>query len=97
MPMEPYEFDMYAHTTMFNKLLNHIGHKVTVVRYGDPLQNVSVECEDCGTVLDSYDLPDPETLADEDLFSCESCYEIFDIEDSICKDKMLFCEVCDKA
>lgn len=97
MPMEPYEFDMYSHTTMFNKLLNHIGHKVTVVSYGKPLQNVSVECEDCGTVLDSYDLPDPETLADEDLFSCESCYEIFDIEDSICKDKMLFCEVCDKA
>ena len=102
MPMDPYEFDMYAHTTMFNKLLNHIGHKVTVVSYSDnfgelgDLYNVSVECEDCGTVLDSYDLPDPETLADEDLFSCEKCKEIFDIEDSICKDKMLCCEVCDK-
>ena len=92
------EFNMYHHVAMFNKYLNHVGHKITVVTYGkSPLQNVSVECEDCSTVLDSYDIPEPEELATEDYFSCESCYEIFDVEDSICKDKMLFCEVCDKA
>ena len=89
------EFNLYHHVAMFNKYLHHVGHRVAVVTYGKG-QNVSVECEDCSTVLDSYDIPEPEELVDEDLFSCERCKEIFDIEDSISLDKMLFCESCEK-
>ena len=88
--------NVYHNVIMFNIYRDHIGHKIAVVRYGegDEIQNVSVECEDCCSVLDSYDVPLPEELADHDFFSCESCHEIFDIEDSLCRNILLFCEEC---
>ena len=38
-------------------VLDHVGHKVAVVYYGDrdDPQNVSIECEDCNTVLVDFD------------------------------------------
>jgi hypothetical protein len=39
----------------FETLVEHVGHKVEVVTYGDPPVNVAVECVDCGTVLFSFD------------------------------------------
>lgn len=41
-------------------LLEHFGHKIEVVIYGDPAKpvNVSVECETCGQVLFDFDRPD---------------------------------------
>ena len=42
---------------VFDKLKEHLGHKITVVWYGeksDPV-NISVECEDCNEVLVDYD------------------------------------------
>ena len=90
--------NVYNNVVMFNTYRDHIGHKIAVVRYGanDDIQNVSVECEDCCVVLDSFDVPDPEELADHDFFSCEKCSEILDIEDSISVEKMLHCERCAK-
>lgn len=37
----------------FDKLVEHVGHKVVVVTYGGN-QNVSIECETCNEVL--YDV-----------------------------------------
>ncbi len=34
----------------YEKLLAHIGHKLTVADYGDG-EELAVECEDCHTVL----------------------------------------------
>jgi hypothetical protein len=49
----------------YNNLLNHYGHDICIVKYGTveengkeyPL-NVSLECEDCNEVIDSYDRGD---------------------------------------
>lgn len=47
----------------YNHLREHIGHNVVCVCYGaegsDP-HNISIECEDCGTVLVDVDHPDME-------------------------------------
>lgn len=40
----------------FQKLLSHVGHKLSCVVYGEQ-ENVAVECEDCGTVLIDHDNP----------------------------------------
>jgi hypothetical protein len=41
-------------------VLDHVGHKVAVVYYGDrdDPQNVSIECEDCCVVLVDFDRTD---------------------------------------
>lgn len=35
----------------FDDLLLHVGHNIEVVTYGDPPENVSIECTDCYEVL----------------------------------------------
>jgi hypothetical protein len=44
---------------MYQKLLEHRGHKVEIVSYGDPdsPENVAIECEDCHSVLVDYNIP----------------------------------------
>lgn len=40
-------------------LLEHVGHEVVVVQYGDELSgSVCIECEDCNEVLLSFDMSD---------------------------------------
>jgi hypothetical protein len=41
--------------TSFEELIAHKGHEIAVVTYGNPPQNVSVECEDCNEVLLDFD------------------------------------------
>ena len=38
---------------MFEKLKNHVGHKIVCVTYGDTdnPQNICIECEDCNEIL----------------------------------------------
>lgn len=38
---------------LFERLREHLGHKLVVVTYGDPLQpdRMAIECEDCEEVL----------------------------------------------
>lgn len=42
---------------LFEKLYNHIGHNIALVKYidtrldGDVIHNISIECEDCMEVL----------------------------------------------
>lgn len=38
------------------KLIAHKGHKVVIVSYGTPTQNISLECETCQEVLADSDL-----------------------------------------
>jgi len=40
----------------FKELMEHIGHRVEVVAYGDPAdpENVAIECTDCSEVLLDY-------------------------------------------
>ena len=37
-------------------LLRHIGHKIVIATYGDPVMNVAIECEDCCEMLMDYDM-----------------------------------------
>lgn len=43
----------------FEELSWHVGHDVEVVKYerGGHVYNISIECNDCGTVLLSFDNP----------------------------------------
>ena len=43
----------------FEELSWHVGHDVEVVKYGrgGHAYNIAIECNDCGTVLLSYDNP----------------------------------------
>ncbi len=41
--------------TNFKELKNHIGHNIVCVSYGNPIQNVAIECENCNEVLLDYD------------------------------------------
>ena len=43
---------MAAHS--FEDLKNHVGHKIVCVGYGNPIENVAVECETCGEVLQDF-------------------------------------------
>ena len=49
----------------FNELLEHHGHDVRCVAYGDDddIYNVALECETCGCVLRDYDNPNNGVLA----------------------------------
>jgi len=38
----------------FEDLMNHVGHDLECVTYGD-VDNVAVECIDCGCVIIDYD------------------------------------------
>lgn len=69
----------------FKQLEAHVGHKIEVVSYD---ANVAIECETCGCVLVDFD------ICDDDEFICEGCSQVFDIEDSIKKNEMLFCPNC---
>ena len=44
----------------FEELSWHVGHDVEVVRYerAGHIYNIAIECNDCGTVLLSFDNPD---------------------------------------
>lgn len=44
----------------FEDLKRHVGHKITCVTYGNPAENVSVECEDCSEVIISFSRDDEE-------------------------------------
>lgn len=37
-------------------LLQHVGHNIVCVTYGDPVRNVSLKCEDCCEVLIDFDV-----------------------------------------
>jgi len=39
----------------FKELYGHIGHKIEVVTYGNPAQNVAIECINCNEVLIDFD------------------------------------------
>ena len=41
-------------TKSFKELIEHKGHKIEVVTYGND-DNVAIECETCDTVLLDYD------------------------------------------
>ena len=43
----------------FEELSWHIGHDVEVVKYerGGQIYNISIECNECGTVLKSFENP----------------------------------------
>lgn len=43
---------------LYWKLVDHIGHKIVCVAYGEDTDNVSVECEDCDVVLVDADRPE---------------------------------------
>lgn len=38
-------------TGSFSGLLEHVGHELECVTYGDPPENVAIECLDCGCVV----------------------------------------------
>ena len=44
----------------FKDLMGHVGHKIVVVTYGDPVVNVACECEDCCAVLVDFDKDESE-------------------------------------
>lgn len=44
----------------FKDLTTHIGHKIVVVTYGRPTQNVAIECETCAEVLIDFDKNEPQ-------------------------------------
>jgi len=45
---------------LFEKLLGHVGHDIEIVTYGTTadVDNVSVECLDCGAVIVDADHPE---------------------------------------
>ena len=47
---------MAAHT--FKDLSQHVGHDIVCVTYGDPAENVAIECETCNEVLLDFDKED---------------------------------------
>ena len=54
---------LYDPQACYEELKDHIGHKVVVVGYGRPHEeiiNVAIECEDCGEVIIDFDHPDME-------------------------------------
>lgn len=64
------------------KLAPHVGHQVVCAGYGeDAIVNVSVECEDCSTVLFDLDAPETEDepMSDEEII--EAMDAAADIED----------------
>jgi hypothetical protein len=46
----------------YKELRSHLGHRVVVVGYGDPIdpENVAIECEDCNVVLLDFDRDEEE-------------------------------------
>jgi hypothetical protein len=46
----------------YGELLDHVGHEIACVTYGDGA-NVAIECETCGTVLLDADKPGTEVGA----------------------------------
>lgn len=39
----------------FEDLIRHFGHELECVTYGEPPENVAIECITCGEVLVDYD------------------------------------------
>ncbi len=35
----------------YKELKEHVGHEIVCVRYGDPVENVALECETCNKAL----------------------------------------------
>ncbi len=38
------------------QLKAHKGHKINIVTYGNPAQNISLECESCNEVIIDFDI-----------------------------------------
>lgn len=57
----------------YNELSEHIGHDIVCVFYGPgtDIQNVAIECKDCGAVLLDFDRPPKEEsdTGDEDYWA----------------------------
>jgi len=49
----------YDPVAAYEQLMNHIGHKIVVVAYGeaDDPENISIECETCYETLVSFERP----------------------------------------
>lgn len=39
----------------YHDLMEHVGHRIVCMAYGEDLDGVSLECETCHEVLVSYD------------------------------------------
>ena len=52
---------------MFEKLINHVGHNVVCVAYGDSdnPQDICIECQDCNEVLVSAETFEKESILTE--------------------------------
>jgi len=55
----------YSDDEMAKRLMEHLGHPIEIVKYGDPAMNVAIECVQCGAVLMDFDVGEP--------FECVSC------------------------
>ena len=44
--------------TSFEELMNHLGHDIEIVMYGNPPINVAIECLTCNEVLIDFDKED---------------------------------------
>ena len=54
----------------YDELVQHVGHKIKCVQYGDAV-NVAVECHTCHEVLLDFDKPD--AFTPHVLYECEIC------------------------
>lgn len=46
----------YADAVLAKKMLDHRGHKVTLVTYGADDSNIALECLRCGQVIHDYEI-----------------------------------------
>ena len=60
----------------WEELLRHQGHKIVVAQYenGGEVHNISLECDDCWEVLESYD---------KEGAICDECGELHDEENEV--------------
>ena len=66
----------------YNDLRAHIGHKIACACYGTKIEhpdNVVIECEDCSTVLMSFDKPEDSTV---ELYSPEALAAKYDSKEN---------------
>jgi hypothetical protein len=60
----------------FETLLEHVGHAVEIVTYGNSrehIYNVAIECTDCNEVLLDYENPKDSEFWDEIAWGEERC------------------------
>jgi hypothetical protein len=75
----------------FEDLMEHDGHKIEIVTYGDPPVNVAVECADCQAVLFSFDKEEEIFAPDEKkpgICPFADCrHEIFRVSEAYFEDR----------